>query len=113
MLFIMAQGSGKSPMDYCAEAEPMQVHGLTVASYGGGLRCRRVPALEHSGKDLLCRPVVGFAAADDPALGAPVEYIDLRGTTRDRPVRARHCVHRQASPLLAHLTPSSDVKHVC
>ncbi len=38
MLFIVAQGPGKSPMDYCAEAEPMQVHGLTVASYGGALR---------------------------------------------------------------------------
>ncbi len=39
----VAQGAGKSPMDYCAEAEPMQVHGLTVASYGGELRRRFRP----------------------------------------------------------------------
>lgn len=30
------------------------------------------------------------AAADDPALGAPVEYIDLRGTTREKPATCKY-----------------------
>jgi len=29
-------------------------------------------------------------AADDPALGAPVEYIDLRGTTREKPATCKY-----------------------
>lgn len=56
------QGNTKSPMQYIHESEPMKVHGLTVASYG----------------------------SDDPALGAPVEYIDLRGTTREKPATCKY-----------------------
>ncbi len=30
------------------------------------------------------------AAADDPSLGAPVEYIDLRGTSYDNPAVCKY-----------------------
>jgi NADH dehydrogenase (ubiquinone) Fe-S protein 6 len=56
------EGPGKTPMEYIHSHEPMKVHGLTVASYG----------------------------SDDPALGAPVEYIDLRGTTREKPATCKY-----------------------
>lgn len=55
-------GPGKSPMEYLQEAEPMQVHGLVVASTG----------------------------SSDPGLGCPVEYIDLRGTTREKPAVCKY-----------------------
>ncbi len=32
----------------------------------------------------------GCGAADDPALGAPVEYIDLRGTSYDNPMVCKY-----------------------
>jgi len=59
------QGAGpglKSPMDWAREAEPIEVHANVVASTGG----------------------------DDPALGCPVEYINLKGTTRDRPAVCKY-----------------------
>lgn len=31
-----------------------------------------------------------MSAADDPSLGAPVEYIDLRGTTREKPATCKY-----------------------
>ena len=36
-------------------------------------------------RSLMCRD-----AAEDPALGAPVEYIDLRGSTYDSPVVCKY-----------------------
>ncbi|KFM26607.1 hypothetical protein F751_2194 [Auxenochlorella protothecoides] len=55
-------GNGKSPMEYIQAAEPIKVHGLTVASYG----------------------------SDDPALGCPVEYITLKGTSREHPAVCKY-----------------------
>ncbi|EFN59132.1 hypothetical protein CHLNCDRAFT_137950 [Chlorella variabilis] len=55
-------GEHKSPMEYIQSTEPIKVHGLVVASYG----------------------------YDDPALGCPVEYINLKGTTRDNPAVCKY-----------------------
>eukprot|EP00878_Enallax_costatus_P003006 GHUV01003204.1.p1 GENE.GHUV01003204.1~~GHUV01003204.1.p1 ORF type:complete len:161 (+),score=45.35 GHUV01003204.1:187-669(+) len=52
----------KSPMDYIQEAEPIKVSGAVVASYG----------------------------SDDPALGCPVEYINLKGTSYDHPAVCKY-----------------------
>ena len=43
--------------------------------------CKLVP-------DSICYSI--RLAADDPAMGAPVEYIDLRGTTRDTPATCKY-----------------------
>ncbi|KAK9819624.1 hypothetical protein WJX72_000363 [[Myrmecia] bisecta] len=56
------QGPGKSPMEYCQEAEPIKVSGAVVASYG----------------------------SDNPGLGCPVEYINLRGTSREKPAVCKY-----------------------
>ncbi|KAL4859454.1 NADH dehydrogenase [ubiquinone] iron-sulfur protein 6 [Chlorella vulgaris] len=56
------QGNHKSPMEYIQSTEPIKCHGLVVASYG----------------------------YDDPALGCPVEYINLKGTTRDSPAVCKY-----------------------
>ncbi|KAI7836234.1 hypothetical protein COHA_009874 [Chlorella ohadii] len=56
------QGNHKSPIEYIQSAEPIKVHGLVVASYG----------------------------YDDPALGCPVEYINLKGTTRENPAVCKY-----------------------
>jgi len=50
-------------MDWIAESEPIQVHGAVVASTGG---------------------------EEDPALGCPVEFIDLRGTSRENPAVCKY-----------------------
>lgn len=55
-------GNYKSPMEYIHDAPPIKVHGSIVASFG----------------------------SDDPALGAPVEYIDLRGTSYDNPMVCKY-----------------------
>ena len=57
-----SQGTQTSPLEYCQAAEPIKVHGLVVASYG----------------------------SDDPALGCPVEYINLKGTTRENPAACKY-----------------------
>lgn len=54
---MMAQGNQKSPLEYCQSAEPIKVDGMVVASTG----------------------------SDDFSLGCPVEYISLKGTTRENP----------------------------
>jgi NADH dehydrogenase (ubiquinone) Fe-S protein 6 len=65
------QGDGvKSPMEWIREAEPIEVHAPVVASTGGG----------------------------DPALGCPVEYINLRGTTRDNPAVCKYTGDRFWAP---------------
>ncbi|KAL4430965.1 hypothetical protein ABPG75_006221 [Micractinium tetrahymenae] len=56
------QGNHKSPMEYIQSSEPIKVHGLVVASYG----------------------------YDDPALGCPVEYINLKGTSRENPAVCKY-----------------------
>ncbi|CAK0741333.1 hypothetical protein CVIRNUC_001317 [Coccomyxa viridis] len=55
-------GNLKSPMEYIHDAPPIKVHGAVVASFG----------------------------SEDPALGAPVEYIDLRGTTYESPAVCKY-----------------------
>jgi NADH dehydrogenase (ubiquinone) Fe-S protein 6 len=55
-------GTQTSPLEYIMAAEPMKVKGLVVASYG----------------------------VDDPALGCPVEYISLKGTTFDKPAVCKY-----------------------
>ena len=82
-------------MQYVHEHEPMKVHGLTVASYGcaSSAQCNMYNAGLHA---CLCEVTPGslqcstYLAADDPAMGAPVEYIDLRGTTRDKPATCKY-----------------------
>lgn len=55
------QGSQiKSPMQCIQEEPPIKCHGLRVASRGGD-------------------------DPDLPGLGCPIEYIDLRGTTAEKP----------------------------
>lgn len=56
------QGDQTSPLEYIQATEPVKVHGLTVACYG----------------------------VEDPALGAPVQYINLKGTTRDSPAVCKY-----------------------
>ncbi|GIL99617.1 hypothetical protein Vretimale_4742, partial [Volvox reticuliferus] len=60
---------GKSPMEYINEVEPIKVKGLVVASYG----------------------------SDDPALGCPVEYITLKGTSYDNPAVCKYTGNRYYS----------------
>mmetsp|Transcript_965 Transcript_965/g.2304 ORF Transcript_965/g.2304 Transcript_965/m.2304 type:complete len:165 (+) Transcript_965:42-536(+) len=52
----------KSPMQYIQEAEPILVEGPVVASYG----------------------------SDDPALGCPVEFINLKGTSYENPAVCKY-----------------------
>lgn len=56
------QGDSKSPMEYIQSTEPIKVNGPVVASYG----------------------------SDDPALGCPVEYINLRGSSYDNPAVCKY-----------------------
>jgi NADH dehydrogenase (ubiquinone) Fe-S protein 6 len=62
--------NAKSPMEWIREAEPIEVHAPVVASTGGG----------------------------DPALGCPVEYINLRGTTRENPAVCKYTGDRFWAP---------------
>lgn len=66
---LLLQGDHKSPMQYIAEAEPIKVHGTVVASYG----------------------------SDDPALGCPVEYINLKGSSYDNPKVCKYTGNRYYS----------------
>mmetsp|Transcript_5341 Transcript_5341/g.11685 ORF Transcript_5341/g.11685 Transcript_5341/m.11685 type:complete len:160 (-) Transcript_5341:584-1063(-) len=63
------QGDQKSPMQYIAEAEPIKVEGPVVASYG----------------------------TEDPLLGGPVEYINLKGTSREKPAVCKYTGNRYYS----------------
>eukprot|EP00879_Flechtneria_rotunda_P003285 GHRR01003510.1.p1 GENE.GHRR01003510.1~~GHRR01003510.1.p1 ORF type:complete len:181 (+),score=70.33 GHRR01003510.1:193-735(+) len=56
------QGGLKSPMEYIQSTPPIKVSGAVVASYG----------------------------SDDPALGCPVEYINLKGTSYDNPAVCKY-----------------------
>ena len=55
-------GTQASPLEFCQAAPPIKVHGAVVASYG----------------------------SDDPALGCPVEYINLKGTSRENPAVCKY-----------------------
>jgi NADH dehydrogenase (ubiquinone) Fe-S protein 6 len=55
-------GTQTSPLEYIMATEPVKVHGLVVASYG----------------------------VDDPSLGCPVEYISLKGTSKDNPAVCKY-----------------------
>lgn len=55
-------GNQTSPLEYIMATEPVKVHGLVVASYG----------------------------VDDPSLGCPVEYISLKGTSKDNPAVCKY-----------------------
>jgi NADH dehydrogenase (ubiquinone) Fe-S protein 6 len=56
------QSSNKSPMEYILAAKPIKVHGAVVASYG----------------------------SENPALGCPVEYISLKGTSKEHPAVCKY-----------------------
>eukprot|EP00210_Caulerpa_lentillifera_P006783 g6482.t1 len=60
------QGDDKSPMEYVNEVEPIKVHGLVAVSHGD----------------------------EDPGLGCPVEYIDLRGTSYEKPAVCKYTGYR-------------------
>lgn len=58
----LASNAPKVPMEYIQESQPIKVHGAVVASYG----------------------------SENPALGCPVEYISLKGTTREQPAVCKY-----------------------
>ena len=60
--FHEMQGNQTSPLEYCQSAEPIKVEGLVVASTG----------------------------SSDPSLGCPVEYISLKGTTKEKPAVCKY-----------------------
>ncbi|PNH05808.1 NADH dehydrogenase [ubiquinone] iron-sulfur protein 6, mitochondrial [Tetrabaena socialis] len=66
--WLQASG-GKSPMQYINEVPPVKVKGLVVASHG----------------------------TDDPALGCPVEYISLKGTSLEKPAVCKYTGNRYYS----------------
>ncbi|KAK9840299.1 hypothetical protein WJX74_007131 [Apatococcus lobatus] len=70
------QGNYKSPMQWSHEQEPIKVRGNVVASYG----------------------------SEDPALGAPVEYIQLKGTTYDAPAVCKYTGNKYYSEDWMHHT---------
>ncbi|KXZ56856.1 hypothetical protein GPECTOR_1g772 [Gonium pectorale] len=69
MDWLYSLQGGKSPMEYINEVEPIKVEGLVVASYG----------------------------SDDPALGCPVEYICLKGTSYENPAVCKYTGNRYYS----------------
>lgn len=59
----MVQGdASRSPLHYIQTSEPIKVHGAVVASYG----------------------------SEDHATGAPVQYISLKGTSREHPAVCKY-----------------------
>lgn len=66
---IILQGTQTSPLEFIQASEPIKVHGLVVASYG----------------------------SDDPALGCPAEYINLKGTTYESPAVCKYTGNRYYS----------------
>jgi hypothetical protein len=94
-------------MEYIQEAAPIKVSGMVVASYGSEWR-RGWPGwkggwggLKKGGCAVLEPNVAGSrfaltpshpppAAADDPNLGCPVEYISLKGTSADKPAVCKY-----------------------
>lgn len=62
---VRKQGDQRSPMEMLREEPPKKVSGLRVASTGGD-------------------------GDDHEGLGCPIEYIDLRGTTADKPAVCKY-----------------------
>ena len=67
-------GNTKAPMDFIADSPPIKVHGSVVASTG----------------------------SEDPALGCPVEFIDLRGTSKENPAVCKYTGNKFYSEDWAH-----------
>jgi NADH dehydrogenase (ubiquinone) Fe-S protein 6 len=59
---LVLQGTQTTALEFIQSSAPIKVHGLVVASNGG----------------------------DEPGLGSPVEYIDLRGTTLEAPAVCKY-----------------------
>jgi len=59
--------AGKTPIEYCQGAEPVKVSGLTVACTG----------IDDDGGSY-------------SSLGAPVQFISLKGTTREAPAVCKY-----------------------
>ena len=78
-------------MQFIQEAPPIKVHGAVVASFGGMRPFYLSTRLLLACKPCLCaQGMCAGAAADDPSLGCPVEYIDLRGTSIDNPAVCKY-----------------------
>ena len=80
-----------SPMEYVWRAEPIKVHGAVVASYGSKLHCTK--GCMHFCKRpvrLLLLMFHAVAAGENPALGCPVEYINLKGSSKEHPVVCKY-----------------------
>ena len=56
---------GKTPIEYCQSAEPVLVHGLSVAC-------------------------TGLDGEDAFEMGSPVQFISLKGTSRERPAVCKY-----------------------
>lgn len=74
------QGNVKTPMQWIKEAPPIKVHGNVVASYG----------------------------SDNPALGCPVEYINVKGTTKENPAVCKYTGNRYYSDDWKHGAGGAD-----
>lgn len=81
-------GNETSPMEYVWRAEPIKVHGAVVASYGSELlesKLTSFSATTWSSYDIVLHHV-----GENPALGCPVEYINLKGSSREHPVVCKY-----------------------
>lgn len=82
-------GNETSPMEYVWRAEPIKVHGAVEASYGSerlNSCCRH-----HAECAAIClSDVCLLCTGENPALGCPVEYINLKGSSREHPVVCKY-----------------------
>ncbi len=60
-----AEAEGKTPIEYCQSAEPVKVRGLSVAC-------------------------TGLDGDDAFEMGSPVQFISLKGTSRERPAVCKY-----------------------
>lgn len=72
-------------MEYVWRAEPIKVHGAVVASYGSKLH----GAYKQMSKQTLIA-ISLLVAGENPALGCPVEYINLKGSSKEHPVVCKY-----------------------
>jgi len=59
------EAAGRTPIEYCQAAEPIRVHGLSVAC-------------------------TGVEGEDGYSLGGPVQFISLKGTSREAPAVCKY-----------------------
>ena len=93
--------AARAPIDWIAQAEPIEVAEGTVARcYGGACAFPRVLLLSRHRcvrRCCLCelqpapRRLTASAAAKDPSLGHPVEFIVLNDTSREHPAVCKYC----------------------